>query len=123
MTTGDLLLKLMDVTGQIYEPLIQLIGPRLPPSVLDSPLYRHPHTLQAARSLVSTGQFSPCEHCRQTSCPVNVMYGRFFACVYFFVTNLHALTGEKFGVGCVSKMGYIRLLLGEIVVDKTSNGQ
>ena len=99
---GDFLLKLISIASQIYEPLLQLIGPMIPPEVTETPLYRHPHSVMAARSLLSSGQFSPCELCCSPGCPVNVLYARLFACVYFFVRNVNSLTGEKFGVGSVS---------------------
>ena len=102
LSVGDFLLKLISITGQIYEPLIQIAGPRIPEEVLTTHLYRHPHSLAAARSLISTGQFAHCEMCNATTCPVNVLYARFFASVYFFVRNINGLTGEQFGVGSVS---------------------
>ena len=102
LSSGDLLLKLISVAAQIYEPLLQLVSSRVPDSVLESALYRHPHTGHAADRLMRTGQFSHCEDCTSTSCPVNVMYCQLFSCVYFFVTNYKGLTEKKFGVGSVS---------------------
>ena len=102
LTVGDFLLKLISITGQIYEPLIQLAGPRIPDDVQTTALYRHPHSIIAARALISSGQFTHCEICSSTSCPVNVLYACLFACVYFFVRNINGLTGEQFGVGSVS---------------------
>lgn len=99
---GDFLLKLVSIASQIYEPLIQLVGPMIPPEVTSTSLYRHPHSIIAARSMIASGQFSHCELCRAPGCPVNVLYARLFACVYFFVRNINGLTGEKFGVGSVS---------------------
>ena len=103
LTIGDFLLKLVTIVGQIYEPLIQIAGTRLPAEVQTSHLYRHPHSIRAARSLVSSGQFVHCEVCQESTCPVNVLYARLFASVYFFVRNINGLTGEQFGVGSVSK--------------------
>ena len=102
LTVGDLLLKLINISSQIYEPLLQLVSERVPESVLGSTLYRHPHSLPAAHALLQTGQFSPCEECCLTSCPVNILYARLFCSVYFFVVRLSDLTGEKFGVNSVS---------------------
>ena len=102
LTVGDFLLKLLNIAGQIYEPLLQLQSSRIPPGVSETPLFRHPHSKQAAQSLLCSGQFSHCEMCKLPSCPVNVLYGRLFASVYFFVRNVKGLTGEKFGVGSVS---------------------
>ena len=99
---GDFLLKLITIAGQIYEPLLQLVGSMIPPEVTNTALYRHPHSIIAARSLLATGQFSHCELCKTPGCPVNVLYARLFASVYFFVYNINGLTGEKFGVGSVS---------------------
>ena len=103
LTIGDFLLKLVTIVGQIYEPLIQIAGTRIPAEVQTSHLYRHPHSIRAARSLVSSGQFVHCEVCQEPTCPVNVLYARLFASVYFFVRNINGLTGEQFGVGSVSK--------------------
>ena len=102
LSAGDFLLKLINITSQIYEPLVQLTSPRIPPEIQETNLYRHPHSWIAAKALVSSGQFSHCELCKATTCPVNVLYARLFACVYFFVRNISGLTGEKFGVGTVS---------------------
>ena len=107
LSVGDLLLKLVTVAAQIYEPLLQLVGQRLPQTVMESSLYRHPHAINAAESLMKTGQFSHCEDCRATDCPINVLYCRLFCSVYFFVTNLKGLTDQKFGVGSVSKLIFL----------------
>ena len=102
LTVGDFLLKLLNIAGQIYEPLLQVLGSRIPEGLFDTPLHRHPHSKIAAHKLAGSGQFTHCELCKLPSCPVNVLYGRLFACVYFFVRNVKGLTGEKFGVGSVS---------------------
>ena len=107
LTVGDFLLKLLNIAGQIYEPLLQILGSRIPAGLSETPLHRHPHSKVAAQQLASSGQFNHCELCKMPSCPVNVLYGRLFACVYFFVRNVKGLTGEKFGVGSVSLINYV----------------
>ena len=102
LKSGDLILKLVSVVAQVYDPLLQLVSPHVPQSVLESRLYRHPHSIPAANKLLSTGQFSHCENCTSSSCPVNELYARMFCCVYFFVMQYKGLTDKKFGVGSVS---------------------
>ena len=109
LKVGDLLLKLINVVAQVYEPLLQLISPRVPEAVFETALYRHPHSIPAANKLLATGQFSHCENCTLSSCPVNELYCRMFCCVYYFVMQFKGLTNKKFGVGSVSKSSYFRL--------------
>ena len=60
----------------------------------------HPHSKSAAADLVSTGQFSHCLKCASTTCPVNVLFARLFASVYFFVQRVRQIDQSRdFGVG------------------------
>ena len=115
LTVGDFLLKLITIVGQIYEPLVQLAGPRIPEEVQTTSLYRHPHSMIAARAFIASGQFSHCELCRATTCPVNILYARLFASVYFFVRNINGLTGEQFGVGSVRMLIIILIISKDLI--------
>ena len=72
----------------------------IPDEITTSALYVHPHSRSAAEDLLSTGQFSHCKKCKSTTCPVNILYCRLFASVYFFVQRVRTISETRaFGVG------------------------